>query len=86
MKVVVAVAWRARPSPVFSPPAPGGRDTLADPADVAQLVAAVGHEASFLPAVDTPRYTHMDFVWGLDCGYGIYPQVARLVQQYAPAA
>jgi hypothetical protein len=29
------------------------------------------------------NYTHIDYTWGLECQYDIYPQVVSLIRKYS---
>ncbi|XP_057681529.1 gastric triacylglycerol lipase isoform X2 [Corythoichthys intestinalis] len=63
------------PTAIFS----GGRDTLADPKDVALLLMQ-------LPNVvfrqEIPHWDHLDFIWGLDAPKLMFPTILKLMQQY----
>ena len=50
----------------------GGHDWLADPTDVASLLPTIPH---LVYQLNISYYEHLDFIWGLDSGYVIYPQV-----------
>ena len=56
------------PTAVFT----GGHDWLADPTDVAHLLPKIPH---LIYHLNIDYYEHLDFIWGLDCGYVIYPHV-----------
>jgi pimeloyl-ACP methyl ester carboxylesterase len=59
----------------------GGVDALADPTDVARLVAELP-AAAVIEHINVPNYAHMDFCWGLDAHYRIYPQILQYIAQY----
>lgn len=58
----------------------GGNDYLADPADVATLVASLPSQ-SVLTHFE-PTYAHMDFLWAEDAHTKIYPLILKLCKQY----
>ena len=51
---------------------------LADPKDVASLLPKIPHLVYHL---NIDYYEHMDFIWGLDSGYVIYPHVIKQILQ-----
>jgi len=56
----------------------GGRDKLADPQDVAKLLAQLGTPPETLELI--PQFGHGDFVWGLDAHELIYAPVIELLK------
>ena len=56
----------------------GGHDWLADPTDVAALLPIIPHLVYHL---NIDYYEHLDFIWGLDSGYVIYPHVIKQILQ-----
>ncbi|XP_061731842.1 gastric triacylglycerol lipase [Nerophis ophidion] len=60
------------PTAIFS----GGRDTLADPKDVAVLLTQVSHLV-FHQHID--HWEHLDFIWGLDAPQIMFPSVLKLL-------
>ncbi|KAL4857745.1 Lysosomal acid lipase/cholesteryl ester hydrolase [Chlorella vulgaris] len=59
----------------------GGRDRLADAADVATLLAALPAGAVVYSQVE-PSYEHIDFTWGIDASTRVYPAVLDLLRMY----
>ncbi|CAD7946836.1 unnamed protein product [Amoebophrya sp. A25] len=66
----------------------GGRDALADPADVALLVDRLrlaekksGGTARISRQNYQTSYQHLDFTWGMSCGETIYPLIVEEMQQ-----
>jgi len=60
----------------------GGKDKLGDPKDTAKLISEL-NPSKIAYSVSIPYYEHMDFVWGMDAGYVLYPQVVSLLKAYA---
>ncbi|XP_061887828.1 lysosomal acid lipase/cholesteryl ester hydrolase-like [Entelurus aequoreus] len=60
------------PTAIFS----GGRDTLADPKDVAVLLTQVS-KLVFHQHID--HWEHLDFIWGLDAPQLMFPSVLKLL-------
>ncbi|GAM29243.1 hypothetical protein SAMD00019534_124190, partial [Acytostelium subglobosum LB1] len=58
----------------------GGLDELADPVDVADLVAQLPQQ-SVIDWQKIPDYAHLDYVWALDAHEIIYPVLIQLIQQ-----
>ncbi|XP_049615985.1 gastric triacylglycerol lipase [Syngnathus scovelli] len=63
------------PTAIFS----GGRDTLADPKDVALLLTQV---SNLVFQQHIPHWDHLDFIWGLDAPQLMFPAILKLLQQY----
>ncbi|XP_077407532.1 gastric triacylglycerol lipase isoform X2 [Vanacampus margaritifer] len=63
------------PTAVFS----GGRDTLADPKDVALLLTQV---SNVVFRQHIPHWDHLDFIWGLDAPQIMFPAILKLLQQH----
>jgi len=62
----------------------GGQDELADPVDVADLVASLEESNKNLVLhKQIPLYAHLDFLWAVDAATLIYPQVLELLNKYA---
>ncbi|XP_063723767.1 gastric triacylglycerol lipase-like [Symsagittifera roscoffensis] len=57
----------------------GKQDALADPLDVAWLEKELGHVV-FSRQYD--QFNHLDFAWGLDCRYSVYPDLLSQLAQY----
>ena len=60
----------------------GGRDKLADPADVRALAAALA-PGVVIAAHEEPSYEHMDFCWGQNAHELVYPQVLVVLGAYS---
>lgn len=60
----------------------GGQDFLADPTDVAHLTSRI-HPSWIAQTTVLPEYGHLDFVWGLDAGTRLYPDVVQLIKKHA---
>ncbi|XP_077359661.1 gastric triacylglycerol lipase [Festucalex cinctus] len=63
------------PTAIFS----GGRDTLADPKDVALLLTQV---SNVVFRQHIPHWDHLDFIWGLDAPQLMFPAILKLLQRY----
>lgn len=75
---LTAAAATTPPVALFS----GGRDALADPADVAHL-AEVLPPGVLVAQNRTAAYGHLDFVWGEHAYKTVYPEVVRLAQLHS---
>ncbi|XP_062298304.1 gastric triacylglycerol lipase [Scomber scombrus] len=62
------------PTALFS----GGRDTLADPKDVAVLLTQVSNLV-FHRHIE--KWEHLDFIWGLDAPDQMFPFILKLLQE-----
>jgi pimeloyl-ACP methyl ester carboxylesterase len=60
----------------------GGKDVLADPADVDELLGQLPAGA-VVSKTYTAAYGHLDYVWGEHAYLTIYPQVVALAKKYA---
>ncbi|CAL8090631.1 unnamed protein product [Calicophoron daubneyi] len=58
----------------------GGADTLSVRQDVEHLLSLI--EKVLVKKVYLEDYNHLDFVWGLDSGYRVYPTVLELLLKY----
>lgn len=58
----------------------GGQDALSDPSDMERMATELPNVV-FKQKIDA--YDHLDFVWGVNAAERLYPNVIRLVQQYA---
>jgi len=67
------------PTAIFS----GGHDFLADPTDVEQLMNLLPKNIQIYNQYEED-YSHLDFVWGIDAGQRIYPNVLTLLKKFAP--
>jgi pimeloyl-ACP methyl ester carboxylesterase len=63
----------------------GGHDALADPADVARLLAALPSQL-VLSVHNEPAYSHLDPIWGLSAAARIYPQIIEIIRARSQAA
>lgn len=63
----------------------GGHDALADPADVARLLAALPSQL-VVSVHNEPAYSHLDPIWGLSAAARIYPQIIEIIKARANAA
>uniref|UniRef100_A0A7S3CY44 Lipase n=1 Tax=Palpitomonas bilix TaxID=652834 RepID=A0A7S3CY44_9EUKA len=59
----------------------GGKDDLADPSDVEELISMLP-DSSVVYTHNEAGYDHLDFVWGLDANTKIYAPILTLLQQY----
>jgi pimeloyl-ACP methyl ester carboxylesterase len=63
----------------------GQHDALGDPVDVAALFSVLsqrpGNDPSRLTLVEVPRYTHMDFVWGVHAHTAVYEPVVKILAE-----
>eukprot|EP01089_Gocevia_fonbrunei_P006698 TRINITY_DN1755_c0_g1_i3.p1 TRINITY_DN1755_c0_g1~~TRINITY_DN1755_c0_g1_i3.p1 ORF type:complete len:149 (+),score=25.62 TRINITY_DN1755_c0_g1_i3:405-851(+) len=59
----------------------GGNDYLADPKDVAQLLAQLPKAPVLVH--NEPTYAHVDFLWAPDAHIKIYPVMLNLLKQYS---
>jgi len=57
----------------------GGKDWLADPTDVADLLPKI-QDAVFYNKNIT-YYEHLDFIWGLDAATEIYDEIISLIKK-----
>jgi len=60
----------------------GGQDDLADPTDVAVMMADLPSNLIVYKNYQAD-YSHLDFVWGLDAQYLIYPDIVSLAKNYS---
>ncbi|KAK9831388.1 hypothetical protein WJX81_000112 [Elliptochloris bilobata] len=60
----------------------GGRDKVADAADVRALAAALA-PGMVVAAHEEPSYEHMDFCWGQNAHALVYPRVLDVLRSYA---
>jgi len=63
------------PTAIFT----GGHDTLADPSDVTRLLAELPN-STVIYRKHIEKYEHLDFTWGIDTGYLIYPAILDLIK------
>ncbi|CAL8090628.1 unnamed protein product [Calicophoron daubneyi] len=61
----------------------GGHDWLAVTQDVEHLISRI--KGTVISHVHLPHYNHLDFVWGMDAGYKIYPHILQILLAYASA-
>ncbi len=57
----------------------GGKDDLADPADVSRLLNALP-SSSVIRVHSEPTYSHLDPIWGLSAATRIYPQIIEIIK------
>jgi lysosomal acid lipase/cholesteryl ester hydrolase len=60
----------------------GGMDFLADPTDVSYITSTIPSQ-HIVVNQGMPGYGHLDFVWGLDAGTVLYPNVISTIRKYA---
>jgi pimeloyl-ACP methyl ester carboxylesterase len=58
----------------------GDRDDLSDPTDVKRLLNALHH---VVHVHEEPTYSHVDFTWGKNAHYKVYPVVLKLLTEYS---
>ncbi|CAI2737199.1 unnamed protein product, partial [Dicrocoelium dendriticum] len=58
----------------------GGNDSLVVEEDINQLALEINK--TLIGKYLLTHYQHLDFIWGLDAGYVLYPSVLDILQQY----
>ncbi|XP_074963940.1 lysosomal acid lipase/cholesteryl ester hydrolase-like isoform X2 [Phalacrocorax aristotelis] len=57
----------------------GGRDTFADPEDIARLLPRI---TNLIYHEHFPTWGHLDFIWGLDATEKMYQKIIELITKY----
>ncbi|ESN97503.1 hypothetical protein HELRODRAFT_85270, partial [Helobdella robusta] len=57
----------------------GGKDELADPTDVANIIESL---PNIKEAIEIPEYKHLDFIWGLDASKKVYEKILNILPKY----
>ena len=60
----------------------GGKDWLADPEDVSELLPVLSKTGHLISHKNVPYYDHLDFIWGMDAASVIYKDIISIAQKY----
>lgn len=57
-------------------------DKFTNPIDVNRLISKLNHTLAFVQTIDSPRFNHMDFVWGKTAASIVYSKIIDFFAKY----
>lgn len=57
-------------------------DKFTNPKDVGRLISKLDHTLTYVQTIETPSFSHIDFIWGKCAANVVYSQILDLFAQY----